>query len=106
MACGKFEKKVRQICAVLSLTATVYKKKEPRNEVNTEAEEDVEEVRDAAQEISADTLTDNPPPAEQQREQPEPPAANPPTEPSFVNTVREEATFELEWSRLSESDDD
>ena len=50
-------------------------------------------MHDAAQEEPADTPTDNPPAAEQHREQPEPPAANPPTEPSFVNTVRQEATF-------------
>jgi len=54
----------------------------------------------------ADTPTDNPPVAEHQCEQPKPLAANAPTEPSFVNTIREEATFELEWSGLSESDDD
>jgi len=48
--------------------------------------------------LSADTPTDNPPAAEQQREQPEtpaePPAGNTPTELSFVNTVRQ-ATFDL-----------
>lgn len=87
----------------LSLIAKVYKKKGPEEELDTEAEEDVEEeVRDAAAEDPADTPTNNPPAAEQQREQPEAPA-----EPPAANTlVRQEATFDLEWSELSEYDDD
>ena len=99
---GLFRTSEDRFLQFLSLIAKVYKKKGPEEEC-TEAEEDVEEeVRDAAAEDPADTPTNNPPAAEQQREQPEAPV-----EPPAANTlVRQEATFDLEWSELSEYDDD